>query len=167
MNAGDWLVRATAWCALIFYVSSEAFAQRGLPKARLRLTTLGCVALVIHTLFAFHYRYEWSHATAYNDTARQTGELTGWNWGGGIYINYLFILAWVIEVLRSWANRHRSAAVDSFTLFTRGLFLFMFVNASVIFVRTPWRWFGLACCLALLALWFWPLLKGQARTREC
>jgi hypothetical protein len=157
----DWLVRGTAWCALVLYVSGEVInAPRNRAVARVWLTAFGCAALLVHIFFAFHYRYLWSHSTAYNDTAAQTAAITGFNWGGGIYINYLFALVWIAEVGRSWIHRHETS-VSSWTLMTRGFFLFMFVNAAVIFVRGPARWFGLACCLGLAVAWRRPSLSKE------
>lgn len=161
MSADDWLVLGTAWCALVLYVSGESInVRRNRTMARIWLTALGCAALLVHIFLAFHYRYHWSHDTAYSDTAAQTAAITGWNWGGGIYINYLFALVWMVEVARSWVHRYETA-VSSWTLVTRGFFLFMFLNAAVIFVRGPGRWFGLVCCLSLIVAWFWPAMRER------
>lgn len=161
MSADDWLVRGTAWGALVFYVSGEIInARQRRAVARVVLTALGCAALLVHIIVAFHYRYHWSHGTAYADTAAQTAAITGWNWGGGIYINYLFAFVWMVEIVRSWVHR-RETTVNLWTLITRGFFLFMFLNAAVIFVRGPGRWFGLVCCLALIGAWLWPSLRGK------
>ena len=151
MNQDDWLVRGTAWLALVFYVAGEITGVRGKTFVRVWLTTLGCAALLIHIACAFQYRHNWSESAAYADTARQTAAVTGFNWGGGIYINYLFAAVWVAEVMRSWVRP--ATGPGGWILFTRAFFLFMFFNAAVVFVMGPIRWFGLLCCLALLSVW--------------
>ena len=137
----DWFIRGSAWLAFAFYIGAEAKRSRW-------LSTLGCAALLFHIAAAFQFRHGWSHSAAYADTARQTAALTGWNWGGGIYINYLFAGIWTWTVLRSWTK-----PIDSQTWLVRGFFLFMFVNAAVVFVHGPIRWLGLLGCLTLVAVW--------------
>jgi hypothetical protein len=112
------------------------------------------------SLASFHWRHGWSHADAVQHTARQTAELTGWNWGGGIYLNYVFAAMWCWEAAAAWlwpaALERRPRTVEwSF----RGFYLFMIFNAAVVFVPGPARWLGAACCLALAALW---LTRGKS-----
>ena len=77
--------------------------------------------------------------------------------GAVVSINYLFALVWAEEVIRSWTNRtFRPAQPGLRTWIIRGFFLFMFLNAGVIFVRGPARWVGLAFCLGLIAIWLFP-----------
>ncbi len=155
----DVLIRGTAWLAFAGYVAGEAACRfRGQSGRSLRawrwLTTLGCASLLLHMLAAFHFRHGWSHAIAYADTARQTAALTGWNWGGGIYVNYAFALAWVGVVVRSWTGGVAVAPPGSRAAWAiRGFFLFMFLNAAVVFVPGPARWAGLVLSLLLVGLW--------------
>jgi hypothetical protein len=158
------IIRGTAWAAILLFVAREAAAWRdggslGRPAARW-LSLAGCAVFIGHILVSFHWRHGWSHAGAVRDTARQTAELTGWNWGGGIYLNYLFAAMWCWEAGAAWlwpeALKRRSRAVEwSF----RGFYLFMMANAAVVFVPGPARWLGAACCLALAALW---LTRGKS-----
>ena len=143
----DWLIRATAWLAFALYVAAEGKKSRW-------LNSLGCAALLFHIGLAFHFRHDWSHSAAYADTARQTAALTGRNWGAGIYINYLFAFLWVGDVTRSWIKPRPVSGSQSWIL--RGFFLFMFLNAAVIFVPGPIRWLGLMGCLVLVGVWLTP-----------
>ena len=52
------------------------------------VTTLAFSACLLHVWCAFNYLYQWSHAIACRDTARQTAELFGIQWGDGLYLNY-------------------------------------------------------------------------------
>jgi len=138
---GDWFIRGTAWLAFALYIAAEAKRSRW-------FNALGCAALLVHIALAFQFRHGWSQTAAYVDTARQTSALTGWNWGGGIYINYLFAGVWLWTVLPSWTK-----PIGWQTWLVRGFFLFMFLNAAVIFVPGPARWLGAIGCLALIAVW--------------
>src|SRR5262245_14058765 len=109
MGMDEGLTRGTAWLALSLYAGGDlarAFGggQRGRAWSRC-LVSLGCVVFGAHVICAFQFHHHWSHAAAYADTARQTAELTGWKWGGGLYINYLFALVWLGEVIWLWVHR--------------------------------------------------------------
>src|SRR5258708_31308395 len=61
-------------------------------KRQRGLWTLGCLLLWAHVACAFAVYHHWSHDDAYARTARETAEMIGVDWGGGIYFNYLFVL---------------------------------------------------------------------------
>lgn len=159
MTLEDSLTRGTAWLALLLYVGQQALQRMGANASGKAwwLGASGCASLLIHILLSFHFRHDWSHAAAYADTARQTAALTGWNSGGGIFVNYLFALVWMLDVGSSWSKRKSANQGSTGRIWMlRAFFLFMFLNAAVIFVRSPARWLGLACCLGLIGLWLWP-----------
>ena len=96
--------------------------------------TAGYVALLIHVFCAFQFFHHWSHAAAYAATARQTEQVVGLNWGGGLYVNYAFMAVWGADVVWWWLNprsyERRHAAIE----WTVQLFLaFIIVNATVVF----------------------------------
>lgn len=123
--------------------------------------TAGCLLLIAHTLLAFELVHHWSHALAYRDTARQTQEVVGWNWGGGVYVNYAFILAWTADVGWSWLFPHsysrRPAAV---TLAWHSFALFIILNATVIFGSGFSRALGVIG-LMLVAVAAWRARRGE------
>ena len=168
METGEWLTRSTVWLALSLYVAREMTAAgrgRGLSQAARWLNTAGCAAFLAHVAAAFHFYHHWSHAAAYVETARQTAEFSGWNWGGGLYINYLFALVWLGEVVWSWANPNGYLQRPKWmTWFVRGFFLFMMFNGAVVFVHNAIRWFGLILCLTLVVCW-WRAQKGDVPIR--
>ena len=101
VNTAEWLTRGTVWLALSLYVAAEmvtTFRSRAAGFATARwFNGFGVAAFIGHVACAFHFHHQWSHAVAYGDTARQTAEFTGWNWGGGLYLNYLFAVVWLIS----------------------------------------------------------------------
>src|SRR5258705_11066382 len=101
MDSGEWLTRGTVWLALVLYVAGEMVnvGRRGRERfvAARWLNSFGCAAFLAHVTCAFHFYHGWSHSAAYDETARQTAELVGWNWGGGLFLNYLFALVWLGE----------------------------------------------------------------------
>ena len=164
MDSGDLLTRGTIWLALVLYAMGEAGRLRmradpGLERGAQWAWTLGGFTCLLHVAAAFHYVHGWSHALAYADTARQTEDLLGLNWGGGIYFNYIFTAIWLADIAWWWLAHesfwHRPLVVErSLQLF----FLFMVFNAAVVFPTGPVRWLGLAIVIGLLVVW----LRGQS-----
>ncbi len=126
-------------------------ASLGIRLAR-ALWTLGCAAFLLHVASAFYFYHHGSHAAAFRHTAQRTQELFGWNFGGGLFVNYLFTVVWLADTLwwrldePSYLGRSRSwdAALHVF-------FLFMIVNGGLVFADGLVRWLTVAG-LALLAL---------------
>jgi len=115
--------------------------------------TLGCSLFIVHVVSVFSFVHDWSHANALEETAQQTREVVGIEWGGGLFFNYFFTLVWIFDVgwwwlrSQSYLARHRAW---NFAL--HGFFLFIAFNASVVFESGPLRWFGIAATLWLLGL---------------
>ena len=119
-----WTIRLSA----ALYAVSLYGLWRRLLWAR-PLSALAYALYLAHICLAFDQRYAWSHAIAYAETARQTRELFGLDWGGGIYFNYLFTLLWPIDLV--WWRGPFSAGIHAFMLF-------MFLNGVVVFGKW-WR----------------------------
>lgn len=116
--------------------------------------TLGCASYLVHVAAAFAAYHGWSHHLAYLDTARQTAEKFGWDWGGGLYFNYLFTIVWGADVLWIWKDaggyRRRSAWIaGSIHLFMA----FMFLNGAIVFASGWTRWVSAGVAMTLFALW--------------
>ncbi|HEV3005325.1 MAG TPA: hypothetical protein VGX78_12740, partial [Pirellulales bacterium] len=111
MSPGELATRWTVRLALAGYFLGGALrAENRTPRGRLigRIAwTLGCLFYLAHIACAFHVYHGWSHAAAYRHTAEQTAALTGWNWGGGIYFNYLFTVVWLADAIAWWCCRDR------------------------------------------------------------
>jgi hypothetical protein len=161
MSTGEILTRVTVWLAIAGYAAGAAIyalSRKNLKwDAIARLAwTAACIGLLTHVICAFHFYHDWSHPSAHRDTARQTAEVFGLNWGGGLYINYAFLLGWIIDTFWWWhgldAYRRRPwplvAAWHAFLLF-------IFFNGAVVFAAGPIRWLGLCLCVGLCAVWWY------------
>ena len=167
MNRGELLTRLTVWLALGGYALGAAMllGARGrapwLAGARWAWT-VGCAFFLAHVVCAFTFFHGWSHDAAYRETARQTAEMTGVRWGGGIFLNYLFAAAWLGDVLWSWlapsAFAHRSPRL---TAAWHGFFFFMVFNGTIVFGKGPVRWLGAVICAGLAALW-WTMRRSRS-----
>ncbi|HUY90259.1 MAG TPA: hypothetical protein VMV10_16090 [Pirellulales bacterium] len=161
---GRLATRATIDLALVAYFAGAMLELRSRrreanvdgPAFRLGRTvwTLGCALYLAHVACAFQFYHHWSHQAAYAETARRTAALFGWNSGAGLYFNYAFTLAWLADVVwqqaapASWRSRPRWLS-----RLWHGFFLFMVVNATLVFETGPVRWAGVAGCVALVAAW--------------
>ena len=162
LSAGEILTRWTVRIAMILYVAglaSRTYASRG---SRL-MWTFGCVFYLLHVACAFEYYHHWSHADAYASTARQTAERTGLDWGGGIYANYVFTLVWLADVIWWWSGAISYQARPRWLAWTiHGYLGFIAFNATVVFATGFSRWFGVAACVVLIAIWAVRLRASRA-----
>ncbi|MBI3878745.1 MAG: hypothetical protein HY301_01600 [Verrucomicrobia bacterium] len=142
------LLFGSAWLALFLAAAGESWRRPRTHDLARVLWTLGGLALVLHLVFAFQFRHHWSHAAAVADTARQTREFTGLDWGGGVWVNYFFAALWLADAAWWWLRPESFADARRWLLLTRLFFLFMWLNATVIFVSGPQRWLGLTVCAA-------------------
>jgi len=100
----------------------------------------GGLLLLAHTACAFQFQHHWSHAAAYAHTARQTFEMTGRDWGGGIYLNYLTLAVWGADALvLIRTGRRRVAPPRWWTWLVIGWIGFIVVNATLVF-GPRWWW---------------------------
>ena len=163
---GEVLIKVTIWVAVAgYFAGAAAFAlargRRGWDSFARLAWTAACVALLAHVACAFHFQHGWSHGVAYRETARQTEEVFGLDWGGGLYINYALLAGWVADVGWWWgrgldAYRRRPWPL---TYGWHAFLLFIVFNATVVFKAGFVRWAGLGLCLALCLAW----LAGRSR----
>jgi len=114
---------------------------------------VGLLLCVVHIVIAFAHAHGWSHAAAVGATARQTEAVYGLAWGGGIFVNYVFVAAWAAD---AWSWRARGP-MEAVLRWPRRIFYAVVVfNAAVIFAAGFRRVLGLAIVLWLLWLWLHP-----------
>ncbi|HYO62667.1 MAG TPA: hypothetical protein VER08_03320 [Pyrinomonadaceae bacterium] len=167
------MTKATVWLALLGYAAgaSALLLARGReePAARGRLRkfargawTFGCAWFLAHVASAFNFQHGWSHAHAYAETARQTGEVVGVSFGAGVFVSYVFTLLWAADTLWWWlapdSHERRPRFLD---VVWHALFFFIVFNGTVVFERGPARWLGLLITAALVAAWW----AGRERVR--
>jgi hypothetical protein len=158
MSRGEFLTRITIWFTLAAYALGAAYfiADRKWKwesAARL-MWTAGCLSLFVHVALALHHYHGWSQDSVYRETARQTAEVFGIYWGGGMYINYIVMLAWAADVSWWWLlpeNFRRRPKI--LTVAWHIFLLFIFFNATVVFVEGPLRWIGMALSAGMATLW--------------
>jgi hypothetical protein len=148
MAALEIAVFVTIAAAVICWGLAEALASR-------LLWTAGAILAVVHSAAAFGVFYGWSHETARVQTMRQTAALTGVDFPGGIYINYLFLSAWLADAAWWWASpRSYEMRSDWVSRAVRGFIFFIIVNGAVIFADGMARLIGLlAVSLAIAGAW--------------
>ena len=102
------------------------------------LSTVGFLLFLVHVLTAYHYQYKWSHSVAVTETAQQTKEQIGFEFGSGIYFNFLFLICCGIEVIWSWyPNRHCTGVMRWLRSCGIAYMLFIAFNGTVIF-KSGW-----------------------------
>jgi hypothetical protein len=124
------------------------------------VSAVGIALLVAHIGLAFHLRYDWNHEAAVRETARQTAETFGLDWGGGVYVNYLFTLVWAIDAWSWHAHPARAAARPTGLRWAlRAFYLTMVFNGAVVFVSGARRVLGVV--LTLWLAWSWRAIRSR------
>jgi hypothetical protein len=159
MDAASQLIYATAGASFVLYAATLLWrVWRG------RAGVSGCVMwsaafalMIVHVAAAFHFAHHWSHQSAYDETARQTAEAFGVNWGGGVFANYALLIVWAVEVVNWWRGRLSTAA--------QVFLAFMWFNGAVVFGHGWIRWFGVVVFLFLGATQWITRKRGDRGLR--
>jgi len=154
------VIRGTAWLSLLAWAVSEwqLASDRSRHRSQARASfTLGALLLLVHTALSLKLRHGWSQADAWREIARQTEQMTGLAFGGGLLINYAFALFWLAEAAWWWRAPDGYVRRSATALrFSRAVFAFMFVNGAVVFAHGPMRLVGALVMLAVFASWYGP-----------
>ncbi len=139
--------------ATVAWALGEVLMRRSAVADRLARAawTVGVALALFHVLLAFEFVYAWDHEAPVDATAHQTAELVGWDWRGGIYINYIFLMLWLADVAWWWmAPRSHAERSVRFERARLALFAFMFFNGAVVFASAATRVVGLAAVTGAL-----------------
>ena len=159
MRLGEFLTRLTIWISILSYTIGSvffAFGKRSSWDSITRIAwTAGCLSLLVHLASAFQFYHNWSQASAYYETARQTREVVGLHWGGGLIINYAVQGLWIVDIFWWW-----KAGLDSYrtrpwplVIAWHSFLIFIIFNATVVFKDGIVRWAGLATIITICAAW--------------
>ena len=120
---------------------------------------------VLHIVIALGHYHHWSHDAAVAETARQTAAVYGLAWGGGVYVNYVFVAVWLAE-LSYWRARPAAYFARSPIVVwgVRAFFFTVVFNAAAVFAAPRARVAGVAMTVVLLLIWAKRLSIG-ARSR--
>ena len=168
MSLGVALTKWTIWVALLGYAAGAAglLVARREPRwsslARLAWT-LGCLSYLGHVYSAFQFYHHWSHASAFEETARQTRETVGWEVGEGLFVSYFFTLDWMSDVLGWWlaGAQYYHRRPRALTIALHVFFFFVVFNATVVFESGAARGLGLVLCGGLALLWWSGKNRGE------
>lgn len=155
--AVDLIVRGSMWLALSSFVAAHWGFRRAGSVAHgwrpLAAYWVGAALALAHALAAFHWHYDWSHTQAVVATAEQTAEVFGLNWGGGVWVNYAFLVVWLADAGWRTARRRHGVTGSTGTWVLRGFYVIVIANGAITFVAWPMNLVG-AVMVAVLA-WCW------------
>lgn len=162
MSKGEFLTRITIWITLAGYFAATALIAVSRDRLARLIWTVACVSLLVHVAFAYHFYHHWSQESVFRETARQTADVTGLNWGGGIYFNYVLMAGWIIDVAWWWrgadAYRKRPRWI---TAMWQAFLIFMVFNSLVVFKTGAIRMIGIVMCLFVCSMWLYTSAKGS------
>lgn len=148
----QWTIRLALACLAVYFAGRllTTTPQRDWKFASLRwIWTIGCGLFIAHVACAFQFTHHWSHAHAWEHTARETQRLMGMSFGDGIYFSYLFLLLWVADVVALWVCNFRPV----WLILPVYLFIFFIaLNGAIVFEDGPTRPAGVVVVPALAVL---------------
>ena len=154
MTGTVWTARLMAglWC--LFWITRIDSRKTELKSIPLRtLWTAAGVALAVHSAWAFFVIHRGSQSEAWKHTARRTQEVTGWNWGGGIVINEVLVVWWLLDAGLLWRTPiPQQLQSRVYRLMLHCVLAFLMFNATVVFGPSSYRWSGLGFVGILAAL---------------
>jgi len=149
-------VIVTIWIALALFVAGEYEPRtpRSLQLVARSLFLLGALICAVHIVLAMSDVHGWSHAAAVEATARQTAQVYGLRWGGGVYVNYLFTAVWLADAIARVTSPASVASRSAALVWAlRAFYFVIIVNAAVVFARPEVRWMGVVICALIGAAW--------------
>jgi hypothetical protein len=181
----DLIVRGSIWLAIACFVAAHAGFRRAVSpgeQARWALPAywIGFALALTHFLAAFSWHYGWSHARAVAVTAEQTARVFGINWGGGVWVNYAFLAAWLTDAsVQTSRRRGGPSALPGWSgpsgpptagaqapayrgpdrrrrrvrVVLRAFFLIVIANGAIVFVAWPMNVVGTVMVAALIWAW--------------
>ena len=155
----------TIWLSMLLFAvgeSGRSFTRRGasFPQWAWWAFTAGLGLAVIHIIIAFAEVHRWSHADAVRSTAMQTAAVYGVPVGAGVYVNYLFVAAWLADAWW-WRTSPRGYVRPPAAVWAlRAFYLVIIVNAAVVFADGLRRLAGLVLVSWLVRIW----MPGAAQT---
>ena len=149
----------TVWIALACFVTGEAGKLRARKSGVLlgwawMVWTAGAALLAMHIAVALHVRHGWSHASTMRAVEEQARAVYGVGWGGGVWFNYLFLLAWMAEAI--WWRAvpsdylHRRLEV---TMLLRAFYALILINGAIVFAAPARRPAGVIAVAVVLWVW--------------
>lgn len=149
-----WTIRLALGCYAIVLVGWLIVGERSFwPRVGRMVWSVGCLLYLLHVVCAFHFYHDWSHPNAVEHTAWATEQLLGWQFGAGVYFNYVFTLLWAADAgwwsLSPGSYMKRSCWIGA-------------LNGAVVFEDGPTRWVGVVVGAVLLVLLLRRLLGKKA-----
>jgi hypothetical protein len=147
MSAAALVVFVSVAAAVVCWATGQAFSHRGAWVA-------GALLMLIHSAAAFVTFYGGSHEIAQLATMQQTRALTGIEFAGGIFVNYVFLAVWIGDAAwwtfapGSYAARARAVSYG-----IRGFIFFIIVNGAVVFADGWARVLGVSAVVLVIAAW--------------
>ena len=164
--AVDVIVRGSMWLALGGFVAAHWGFRRAGSAAHsswpLAAYWIGAALAFVHALGAFHWHYDWSHTQAVVATAEQTADIFGLNWGGGVWVNYAFLVVWLADAGRRMASHRPEVAESTGTWVLRCFYLIIIANGAITFVEWPMNLVGAGMVAVLVWCWWPPRLRFGA-----
>lgn len=148
----SWTARLFVACYIgrLFVDATGDRSDASLRTARI-LWTCGCAIALAHMAAAFQWKHHWNHAAAYEHVLVRTHEMTGFESGLGLYINYAFALLWLTDTAIWWWNLRWPDRTAPYWC-VQTIFAFLMIQATAVFGPPFWKPIAIAVITLLFIL---------------
>ena len=150
--AAIWAIRI-ALGLMVLVLAIEIRGGKSTDRSTASLWLIGALLSLYHSLGSIATFYHGSQSMAFEATAQQTEELLGIRFGAGLFVNYAFVLIWLVDALFRCASpaSYRQLPIE-YSYCIKGFLIFIAINGAIVFQSGWIRGIGLACVALLLML---------------
>ena len=149
-----WTIRLSVACYVCRILLQIDGRFRRTSLTQCAIWAVGCLFYLLHVGLAFAFVHDWSHAAALEHTAAETARMTGVHRGEGLWVNYLFSLIWIADVIRVFvAFIHKRTTNVPVDYVVASFFAFVVLNATVVFGPVVYRWLAVPFGIMFTLTW--------------
>lgn len=115
---------------------------------------VGAILSFCHSAGALATFHHGSQITAFRSTAQQTQDLIGIRIGEGLFVNYAFVMVWLIDAMICIvAPRRYHKLPQAYFYIVKCFLVFIAINGAIVFQGGWTRWIGILCVLIWIVVW--------------
>lgn len=158
-SASLWAIRFALLAMFIVFVA-EANGKKRTNRSLAVIWLFGASLSLCHGMGTIATFHNGSQSIAWESTAQQTEALIGLRIGAGLFVNYAFILIWLIDSgVCLLAPKSYDRLPKAICRTINGFLIFIAINGAIVFQPGWTRWIGILC----VAIWITAILNNRLR----
>lgn len=153
-SASLWAIRL-AMLVMVGVYAAELAGTKRCHRCLAFLWLVGALLALGHSLGSLITFHHGNQAEALESTAQQTQALLGFRFGAGLYVNYVFVVVWLLDAtLRLGVRNKYERFPNAYFYCVHGFLIFIAINGAIVFKAGLVRVIGILSVL-LLSVMAW------------